>query len=99
MMKDLPRNQKRELQSLRHYTFKKRLSHKCKMYNQKLFIVNEAYSTIECFICNHQSKESVHSRRFKCISCGHEDHRDINPGKNMLKWYLPKLSTLKKCIL
>eukprot|EP00835_Amoeboradix_gromovi_P006377 NODE_738_length_4687_cov_0.308849.p3 type:complete len:147 gc:universal NODE_738_length_4687_cov_0.308849:2953-2513(-) len=48
MMKSLPRNQKRELQSLRHYTFKKRLSHKCKIYNQKLFIINEAYSTIEC---------------------------------------------------
>eukprot|EP00835_Amoeboradix_gromovi_P001074 NODE_42_length_29671_cov_0.584810.p16 type:complete len:149 gc:universal NODE_42_length_29671_cov_0.584810:23890-24336(+) len=62
MTKNLPRNQKREMQSLRHYTFKKILSHKCKIYNQKLFIINEAYSTIECFKCNHQSKESVYSR-------------------------------------
>eukprot|EP00835_Amoeboradix_gromovi_P000936 NODE_35_length_31537_cov_0.293403.p18 type:complete len:122 gc:universal NODE_35_length_31537_cov_0.293403:21970-22335(+) len=35
MTQNLLKIQKREMQSLRHYTFKKRLSHKCKICNQK----------------------------------------------------------------
>jgi transposase len=94
--KQLGRHQKRELQTFSHYTFKQRLIHKCKKYGQRLFIIDESYSTKTCFKCDHIN-EKVKGRWFKCTKCNHEDHRDINPGKNMLKWYLPKLSTLEEC--
>eukprot|EP00835_Amoeboradix_gromovi_P002740 NODE_161_length_16629_cov_0.427344.p7 type:complete len:220 gc:universal NODE_161_length_16629_cov_0.427344:6669-6010(-) len=80
MMKKLCKNQKRELQSLPHYTFKQRLAHKCKLHGQSLLIVNEAYSTITCFKCDHQSRANVNDRWFHCQQCVHQDHRDINPG-------------------
>eukprot|EP00835_Amoeboradix_gromovi_P000369 NODE_12_length_45166_cov_0.552511.p24 type:complete len:105 gc:universal NODE_12_length_45166_cov_0.552511:21576-21262(-) len=68
------------IQSLRQYTFKQRLAHKCKLYGQSLLVMNEAYSTITCFKCDHQSRANVNDRWFHSQQCGHQDHRDINPG-------------------
>jgi transposase len=91
--KNLNKKSKREMATLSHYTFKQRLLHKCKWNGNKLFIINEAYSTKTCFNCDFRNQK-IKGRWFICANCGHQDHRDINPCKNMLKWYLPKLSTL-----
>lgn len=93
MLGNLRSAQRREMLTYKHYTFKQRLIHKAKIRGCKVFIIDEAYSTKTCFNCNHVNSP-IQGRIFNCSNCGHRDHRDINPCKNMLKWYLTKLPTL-----
>ncbi len=93
MLQSLPSKRNKELSSLSHYLFKQRLSSSVLKKNQKLFIVSEAYSTVSCSNCD--SKGICRDNLFICKKCDFKDHRDINPCKNILKWYLPKLHTLK----
>lgn len=47
--------------------------------------VNAAYTSQTCVECGHVAAENRPDRHiFKCVSCGHEDHADINAAKNIL---------------
>ena len=41
------------------------------------------YSSQTCFKCKYVHKENMNKKKFKCLSCGHENDRDINAAKNM----------------
>jgi putative transposase len=47
--------------------------------------VNPKYTSQECRKCHHIAKENRESQAvFRCVSCGHEDHADVNAAKNIL---------------
>lgn len=47
--------------------------------------VNPKYTSQECRVCGHIASASRESQAvFRCVSCGHEDHADVNAAKNVL---------------
>ena len=63
------------------------LSYKCK----NLIKVNPAYTSQKCHQCGHVNKNNRVGRKFNCLSCGNQDHADLNAAKNILKSGLPDL--------
>lgn len=46
--------------------------------------VNAAYTSQTCNACGHVAKESRESQaRFRCVSCGHRAHADVNAARNI----------------
>lgn len=45
--------------------------------------VNPAYSSQECFGCDHVAKANRSGERFVCVKCGREDDADINAARNI----------------
>ena len=47
--------------------------------------VNPRFTSQQCRKCGHIAPENRESQAvFKCVSCGHEDHADVNAAKNIL---------------
>ena len=82
---NLTKNIKNNLLSLRHFSFRQLLKHKCEKHGRLFFEINEKNSTKQCFNCG--SFNFTNSRIYKCKNCGNIDHRDINPCKNMLQTF------------
>lgn len=58
-----------------------RLEHKAPGRVEK---INPAYTSQTCNACKHVARESRESQAvFRCITCGHSDHADINAAKNI----------------
>jgi putative transposase len=73
----------KDLLYLRHYAFKMKLKHKCKMRNRLLLIVNENCTTITCGKCGKQTNIGS-NKIFKCKHCNYTVDRDINAARNIL---------------
>ena len=41
------------------------------------------YSSQTCFKCKYVHKDNMNGKEFKCLSCDHENDRDVNAAKNM----------------
>ena len=48
-------------------------------------LVRAAYSSQECFACEHVDAKSRQGAVFCCTKCGHTDHADINAAKVLLR--------------
>ena len=58
-----------------------RLEHKAPGRVEK---INPAYTSQTCNACKHVARESRESQAvFRCVTCGHSDHADINAAKNI----------------
>jgi putative transposase len=68
------------------YTWKVMLTYKCLWYGRSLYIINPANTSQICNKCGTKlgHKLKLSQRIFKC-TCGHEEDRDINAAKNILK--------------
>lgn len=60
------------------------LEYKAEWYGRTLVKVDTKYTSQECNACGHVDKESRKREKFKCTSCGHEAHADLNAAKNIL---------------
>ena len=81
--KKLPRITKRMLYMFSFFRFKERLKYKCKIYNKKLIIVDESYTSQTCGDCgcrNHMKGNEVYS----CKDCDLVIDRDVNGARNIL---------------
>ena len=66
-------------------SFFKMLEYKSKLYVREFIKVNPMFTSQECSVCGHISKESrLSQKEFKCIKCGFKENADYNAAKNIL---------------
>jgi transposase len=62
-----------------------RLEHKTSASGTTVIEVPAAFSSLECRNCGHSVKENRKSQaEFQCVTCGHEDHADIQAANTIL---------------
>lgn len=72
-----------------------RLNDKAKTSGVQILFVSPHYTSQECRQCGHTAPENRESQAvFKCVSCGHENHADINAAQNILARALEPAPTL-----
>ena len=81
--KRLGRMTKRLLCMFSFYSFKERLQYKCDVYNRKLIIVDESYTSKTCGCCGVLNDVGS-SEVYTCSSCGSVFDRDVNGSRNIL---------------
>lgn len=69
--------------------FARLLEYKLQWSGGTLCKVNPAYTSQTCSKCRYIDKASRCGDRFKCTSCGHEDHADLNAAKVILARWSP----------
>ncbi|MHB1757787.1 MAG: zinc ribbon domain-containing protein [Leptospirillum sp.] len=47
--------------------------------------VDPRHTSQTCAACGHVSPENRSQAVFRCVSCGHMDHADLNAAKNILR--------------
>ena len=78
------RHMNREMRHVRHHMLKQRISNRSQINNTPIIMVNPQHTSQTCRVCCHISKESRVTRDiFKCISCGHIEHADVNAACNI----------------
>ncbi|MFI7047322.1 RNA-guided endonuclease InsQ/TnpB family protein [Streptosporangium sandarakinum] len=62
------------------------LSHKAESAGRGLITVNPANTSRTCSRCGHVAKENrLTQAAFRCVTCGHAAHADVNAAKNILR--------------
>ena len=80
--KKLSRSTKRMMLMYSFYKFKEKLQYKCKMYNKKLIIVDESYTSCTCTKCGVIN--NVKGREiYNCEICGFIGDRDVCGSRNI----------------
>lgn len=82
--KKLNSGSKRIMGILRHYSFRLRLTEKCKQRGNELYFVDESYTSKTCTCCGQLNNSLGSNKVFNCKSCGLEIDRDINGARNIL---------------
>ena len=78
----LSRRTKRFMTSFMFYQFKEKLKYKCEMYNKKLIIVDESYTSKTCTNCGILN-ENKGNEQLLCSSCGLGVDRDVAGARNI----------------
>jgi putative transposase len=73
---------KRYLNSWSHFRLKTLIDYKAKMYGIPVKYVDPAYTSQDCSKCDGRTKAK--GKKYKCLSCNHHSHRDINASFNIL---------------
>lgn len=79
----LGRMTKRLLSMFSFYKFKERLEYKCSVYNKKLIIVDESYTSKTCGNCGVLNDVGS-NEEYCCSLCGVIIDRDVNGARNIL---------------
>ncbi|MFI7454614.1 RNA-guided endonuclease InsQ/TnpB family protein [Nonomuraea sp. NPDC049714] len=62
------------------------LSHKAESAGRELIAVNPAHTSCTCARCGHCAKDNrLTQAEFRCVSCGHTAHADVNAAINILR--------------
>ena len=89
---DLPEIVKRQLYTLKHYSFHLLLKYKSEIENIYYSQVDESYTSKTCGNCNNVKKEQNKSKVYNCSKCGIKVDRDINGAYNILKKHVNLVS-------
>ncbi len=73
----------RDINDLKFYQFKQRLQHQAMQRGNKVFFVNEAYTSKTCSCCGGMYDVGI-SRVYECEFCKKKLGRDENASKNIL---------------
>ena len=79
--KKLARITKRLLMMFSFYSFKEKLKYKCSMYNKKLIIVDESYTSCTCGRCGNIKRTKLEV--YSCDECGLMIDRDATGSRNI----------------
>lgn len=55
--------------------------------------VPPAYTSQQCYLCKFKDEKNREGENFKCQSCGHQDHADVNAAKNILRAGLARIAS------
>ncbi len=62
------------------------LSYKAESAGRTVVTVDARYTSQTCFVCGHvEAGNRVSQAVFRCCSCGHETHADVNAARNILR--------------
>ena len=81
--KKLSRMTKRLMMMYSFYSFKEKLKWKCDIYNKKLIIVDESFTSCTCTVCGKINKTNG-KEYLKYKFCAHETDRDVAGSRNIL---------------
>ena len=81
--KKLSRMTKRLMMMYSFYSFKEKLKWKCDIYNKKLIIVDESFTSCTCTVCGKINKTNG-KEYLKYKFCDHETDRDVAGSRNIL---------------
>lgn len=86
LKKKMDKSTKVLLQSMSHYTFRKRLEYKCKEYNCNFICVNESYTSKTCGHCGRINRTLGSKKIFQCPQggCFWYSDRDHNAARNIM---------------
>ena len=79
---NISRQTKRMLYMFSYHSFKEKLAYKCDIYNKKLYIVDESYTSKTCCRCGILN-DVKGSEVYKCSSCNLVIDRDYNGAVNI----------------
>lgn len=75
----------RSILSAAWYRFELLLTYKLAFLGGKVVTVDPRYTSVTCPECGSRDKGNRENQaKFLCLSCGHEDHADINAARNIL---------------
>jgi len=79
--KKLNRMTKRLMCMYSFYSFRQKLEWKCSLYNKKIFIVDESYTSKTCGRCGILN-DVKGNETYTCVSCGLVCDRDVSGARN-----------------
>jgi len=82
--KKLGKITKRLMNMYSFYKFKEKLKYKCRIYNKKLIIVDESYTSCTCGVCGNINKNLKTKEVFSCSECNIKIDRDVSGARNIL---------------
>lgn len=82
--KKLNQKIKRVMSMYSFHSFKTKLEYKCQMYNKKLIICDESFTSKTCTNCGELNYNLGSSEIFKCNNCKIKIDRDVNGSRNIL---------------
>lgn len=93
------RQQKRELQksfrarlhSWPFDQFREYLNYKALASGISLVVIDPHYTSQRCSRCGHVYKPQRDGNEFQCVSCGYQNHADLNAAYNISKICLPEV--------
>ena len=77
---------KRADRTIHNWTFfqlKQFIKERALKFNIPVMDINPAFTSQTCHECKHVSKKNRNRERFKCESCGHKNHADLNASYNI----------------
>ena len=75
---------KRLMSMFSFFNFKQKLQYKCQLYNKKLIIVDESYTSCTCGQCGEVNKGIKGNETFICSHCHIKMDRDAAAARNIL---------------
>jgi len=75
----------REILNIGWHKIESQLKYKARKVNKVVFKVNPQFTLQECANCGHTHADNRSGIEFKCLSCGHMDHADINAARVVKK--------------
>ena len=61
------------------------LAAKAEWAGRTTIAVNAAHTSQTCRRCGYCEEKNRKDEKFRCLSCGHEDHADVNAAINILR--------------
>jgi putative transposase len=65
--------------------FQAMVAYKAEEAGRQLVVVNPRRTSQTCAACGYVHKDSRKGTVFRCVSCGHRDHADVNAAVNILR--------------
>lgn len=71
--------------------FKQFITYKALAKGIGIVVVNPRYTSQKCSRCGHHYKPQRRGNAFHCVSCGYQNHADLNASYNISKNCLPEI--------